>query len=235
MKLNIVFENENFIAIAKPSGMLSVPDRKQSEPSLKDFLKQKYGEIFTVHRLDKHTSGLILFAKNSETHKQLSQLFQDRAIEKVYVGIVHGTLRPASGTVNVPIMEHPAKDGRMLAHSKGKLSVTDYETIEIFKNYSLVRFQIHTGRTHQIRIHAQYLGQSIVGDELYGDGRGIYLSAIKKKYNLSKDQWEERPIMGRLALHSSKMQFELLGEQFVLEAPLSKDFTATLEQLRKNN
>lgn len=235
MKLNIVFENEDFVAISKPSGMLSVPDRKQSEPSLKDFLKQKYGGIFTVHRLDKFTSGLILFAKNSETHKQLSQLFESRAIEKFYVGIVNGALRPSSGTVNTPIMEHPAKDGRMLAHSKGKPSETDYETIEIFKNYSLVQFQIHTGRTHQIRIHTQYLGQSIVCDELYGDGRGIYLSAIKKKYNLSKNQWEERPIMGRLALHSHRMTFALNGETYSLEAALPKDFTATLEQLRKNN
>ncbi|AYD47180.1 RluA family pseudouridine synthase [Arachidicoccus soli] len=235
MKLNIVFENEDFVAISKPSGTLSVPDRKQSEPSLKDFLKQKYGEIFTVHRLDKFTSGLILFAKNSGTHKQLSQLFEDRAIEKFYIGIVNGVLRPSSGTVNTPIMEHPAKDGRMLAHSKGKPSVTDYETIEAFKNYSLVQFQIHTGRTHQIRIHAQYLGQPIVCDELYGDGRGIYLSAIKKKYNLSKNQWEERPIMGRLALHSYNMRFTLNGETYSLEAPLPKDFSATLEQLRKNN
>ena len=86
MKLDILFENDFFIALNKPSGMLSIPDRKQSEPSLKDFLIAKYGQIFTVHRLDKETSGIIVFAKDEVTHKELSQLFEGREVQKFYLG-----------------------------------------------------------------------------------------------------------------------------------------------------
>ncbi|ANI88132.1 RNA pseudouridine synthase [Arachidicoccus ginsenosidimutans] len=235
MKLDIIFENENFIAINKPSGMLSIPDRTQSEVSLKDLLLEKYGAIFIVHRIDKFTSGLIIFAKNAETHKQLSQLFEGREVEKFYIGLLNGTLYPSSGTISAPVIEHPSKKGLMATNAKGKPSVTDYETIETFKNYSLVQFQIHTGRTHQIRVHTQCLGHSLVGDELYGDGKFLLLSSIKRKFNLSKNQDEEKPLMARLALHSYKINFTLNGEQYSLEAPLPKDFTATLQQLRKNN
>jgi len=234
-KIEIVFENENFIVVNKPTGLLSVPDRTQSETSLKDLLKEKYGEIFTVHRLDKGTGGLIVFAKNTATHKQLSLLFEGRAVEKIYLGLLNGTLHPAFGTVNAPIQEHPTQKGLMTVRAKGKPSITDYETQETFKNYSLVQFQIHTGRTHQIRVHMQYLGHSLVGDDLYGDGNLLYLSSIKKHYHLSKNQENEQPIMGRLALHSYKIKFNLNEESFAFEAPLPKDFIATLQQLRKHN
>ena len=84
IKPDIIFENDYFIALNKPAGMLSIPDRKQTEVSLKDILIEKYGTIFTVHRLDKETSGVIVFAKDAETHKQLSALFEGREVEKYY-------------------------------------------------------------------------------------------------------------------------------------------------------
>jgi 23S rRNA pseudouridine1911/1915/1917 synthase len=87
----IIFENDNFVALNKPAGLLSIPDRTQSETSLKDMLLNKYGTIFTVHRLDKDTSGMIVFAKNEVTHKFLSQAFEERRVEKYYQGIVHGS------------------------------------------------------------------------------------------------------------------------------------------------
>ena len=97
MKLpEILVENENFIALNKPAGLLSVPDRVQSVPSLKDILIEKFGEIFTVHRLDRDTSGVIVFAKNEESHKQLSQLFEGREMEKYYVGLVYGNMMTAA-------------------------------------------------------------------------------------------------------------------------------------------
>ena len=154
-KPETIFENEDFIVINKPSGLLSIPDRKQSEISLKDLLINNYEEIFTVHRLDKETSGVIVFAKNEQTHKQLSVLFEGRGVEKYYVGLVHGKMQDEEGTIDAPIMEHPVKKGRMITHAKGKPSETDYEVIENFRLYSFVRFQIHTGRTHQIRVHME--------------------------------------------------------------------------------
>jgi len=234
-KPETIFENEDFIVINKPSGLLSIPDRKQSEISLKDLLINNYEEIFTVHRLDKETSGVIVFAKNEQTHKQLSVLFEGRGVEKYYVGLVHGKMQDEEGTIDAPIMEHPVKKGRMITHAKGKPSETDYEVIENFRLYSFVRFQIHTGRTHQIRVHMQHIGHSIVCDELYGSDEPVYISSLKRKYHLSKNEEEERPILSRLALHSSQLKFDLNGEHYEFEAEIPKDLKATLQQLRKWN
>lgn len=232
--MDIVFENDFIVAVNKPSGMLSIPDRQQSEPSLKDLLINKYQEIYTVHRLDKYTSGIIIFAKDAGTHKEISEKFQSRDVEKFYLGLINGSLLPASGRVDAAISQHPAKNGKMIVHAKGKPSVTDYETIEAFRNFSLVKYQIHTGRTHQIRVHTQYLGSSIVCDELYGNNRPVYISQVKKDYKLSKKELEEKPILNRLALHSFQLNFELNGVRYTLEAPLPKDLRALLQQLRKN-
>lgn len=234
-KPEVIFENEHFIALNKPAGMLSIPDRKQSEPSLKDMLIEKYNEIFTVHRLDKGTSGVIVFAKDQETHKQLSQLFEGRDVEKYYVGLVHGKVTDDKGTIDAPIMEHPGKNGKMVINAKGKTSLTDYEVVERFRLFSWVKFRIHTGRTHQIRIHMQQLGHSIVCDEYYGTPDPILVSTLKKRFNLAKSEEAERPLMARLALHSSLLKFDLSGEHYELEAEMPKDLRALLQQLRKWN
>ncbi len=229
----IIYQNDDLIAINKPAGMLSIPDRKQTEVSLKDILIKELGSIYTVHRLDKGTSGVIVFAKHEEAHKQLSQLFEGREARKEYNGLVHGVPYPAEGIINEPIAEHYAKNGKMMIAAKGKPSITDYETLESFGIYSWMKFRIHTGRTHQIRVHMQHLGNSIACDELYGDGEPIYISKLKRHYHLSKKEEEERPIVNRLALHSALLEFTLNEETFLLEAALPKDLRAVLQQLRK--
>lgn len=235
MKLEIILENESFIAINKPAGLLSIPDRFGKDVSLKTMLQEQLGKIYTVHRLDRDTSGIIIFAKDEVTHKDLSQKFEGRDVEKFYLGMVNGTMMNKEGTIDVPIMEHPGKSTLMMAHKKGRPSVTDYKVLEEFGLYSWVQFQIHTGRTHQIRVHAKYIGNSIVCDELYGDGQPVLLSSIKRKFRLSKNELEERPILSRLALHSAQLKFaDAEGNRHELEAPLSKDLKALLQQLRKN-
>ena len=229
----IIFQNDDFIAINKPAGMLSIPDRKQSEVSLKDILINELGSIYTVHRLDKETSGVIVFAKGEESHKQLSQLFEEREVNKIYNGLVHGIPHPANGTVDAPIAEHFSKSGKMMVSAKGKPSITDYETVESFGVYSWMKFQIHTGRTHQIRVHMQHLGNSVVCDDLYGDGEPVYISKLKRNYHLSKKEDEEQPILKRLALHSALLEFTLNEKSYSLEAALPKDLRALLQQLRK--
>lgn len=233
MHIDILFENEYFVAVNKPSGLLSIPDRKGQEISLKDILKDRYAGIYTVHRLDRDTSGIIVFAKTEESHKELSQLFEGRSMEKYYLGLVYGDLMGASGSIDAPIMEHPGKATRMLTHAKGKPSLTDYAVLESFRLFSWIQFRIHTGRTHQIRVHMQHIGHPIVCDEIYGDAKPILLSALKKNFKLSKSSEEERPILSRLALHSNRLKFTLHGQEFDLEAEVSKDLRALLQQLRK--
>ncbi|HEY6899700.1 MAG TPA: RNA pseudouridine synthase, partial [Puia sp.] len=151
-KPEILLETDKFIAINKPAGLLSIPDREGKEPSLKSWLREKYGNIFTVHRLDRDTSGVIVFAKDEETHKMLSEAFEKRDVTKIYQGLVQGSLEQSKGTIDLPIMEHPTRPGAMVVNRHGKASVTDYEVVEDLGLYSLIQFQIHTGRTHQIRV-----------------------------------------------------------------------------------
>lgn len=233
-KPEIIFENEDFIAINKPAGLLSIPDREGKDASLKSWLKEKYGTIFTVHRLDRDTSGVIVFAKTEATHKYLSKVFEERDVEKIYVGIVQGTLPEKEGSIDAGLMEHPAKPGVMVVNKKGKASLTDYQVQEELGLYSLVQFRIHTGRTHQIRVHMQHLGHPIVCDEVYGEGRPILISSFKRHFKLSKDEEHERPILARLGLHSQLLHFkDEKGEFHTLEAPLPKDMRALLQQLKK--
>ncbi|MBY0534364.1 MAG: RluA family pseudouridine synthase [Chitinophagaceae bacterium] len=234
MKPEVLFENDDMIILNKPSGLLSIPDREGKEISLKVMLQEAFGQIFTVHRLDKDTSGAIVFAKNEAAHKFLSEAFENRTVEKYYIGIVMGEPAEDQKTMDGPIMEHPAKKGQMMVHQRGKASLTDYEVVERLKKFTLVKFQLHTGRTHQIRVHMANEGHPILVDPLYGDGAPILLSTYKKKFKLSKDLENERPIMGRLALHASELKLPLLsGETIEIIAPLPKEFSAFLNQFRK--
>ena len=230
----IIEETNDWIALNKPSGLLSIPDRKGEDISLKKMLLEKYGNIFTVHRLDRDTSGLILFAKTEEAHKSLSQQFEERQTKKIYHGMVLGSLADKKGTIDAPMAEHPVKKGLMTVYKKGKEAITDYEVLEDFRIFSWLQFQIHTGRTHQIRVHAKHIGHPIVCDQSYGDGKPILLSTLKHKFKLSKDELEERPILNRLGLHALSLRFaNTNGEMIKLEASLPKDLKAILQQLRK--
>ena len=235
-EVSIIFENEDFIAVNKPSGMLTIPDRHdETQFSLYKILSQQYGKIFIVHRLDRDTSGLVLFAKNEASHKYLSQLFENRNIEKIYLGIIRGSLPNESGSINEAIAEHPLIKGVMTVSKKGKASLTDYKVLEDYGIYSLVQFNIHSGRTHQIRVHMKFAGHPIACDPVYGDGKAVLLSSFKKKYKLSQHDEEERPLINRLALHSYQLNFkDAHANHHSLEAPLPKDMKAVLQQLKKN-
>ena len=231
----IILETDDFIVLNKPAGLLSIPDREGKDISLKKMLIEKYGSIFTVHRLDKETSGLIVFAKNEESHKFLSKQFEDRSTTKIYQGLVIGSPAEKKGRIDAPIGEHPHKKGVMLVLRKGKESITDYEVMNEYGIYTLMRFHILTGRTHQIRVHMKHLGHPIVCDPVYGDGKPVFISSIKKKhYNLAKNELDERPILSRLALHAFQLSFTGPGgKKYDLEALWPKDLKATIQQLEK--
>lgn len=230
----IISETEDWIALNKPAGLLSIPDREGKEISLKILLKERYGNIFTIHRLDKETSGMIVFAKNEKAHRHLSLQFEERSAIKIYQGLVIGSLQEKKGSIDAPVAEHPAKNGIMIIHKNGKASLTDYEVLEDFRIYSFIQWVPHTGRTHQIRIHMKNLGHPVVCDPVYGDGKPLMVSSLKSKFKLSKDAEEEKPILGRLALHAYRLSFtDLDNKRIEMEAVLPKDLRATLQQLRK--
>lgn len=233
---NILFENEDMIVINKAAGLLSIPDRFDERlPSLSGMLEQRSGKIWIVHRLDKDTSGVIVFAKNEATHRFLSGQFLNRKTEKIYMGLVAGRIWEKEGTIETPVMEDPKKKGKMITGKKGKEAITQYEVLESFNLYTYLKIKIFTGRTHQIRVHLQSIGHSIAMDGIYGSGKPFYLSFIKKKYRTGKFQEEEKPLMNRMALHAFSLSFEdKNGQRLSFEAPLPKDFQAVLNQLRKH-
>jgi 23S rRNA pseudouridine1911/1915/1917 synthase len=236
MQIDILYEDNDLIIINKPAGVLVIPDRFNSElPSLGRMLEARLGQqIWIVHRLDKETSGAICFAKNEDTHRYLSKLFQERHVDKYYAGLVIGRVIPAEGRIEKAIEEHPVVKGKMTVAKKGKASITDYKVLQEWPLYSFLEFQLHTGRTHQIRVHMQSIGHPLVCDELYGDGKPFLLSSIKRKFRLSDNDETEKPLLSRLALHASRLEFKKGdGTQVVAEAPLPRDISATIKQLDK--
>jgi len=236
MNIEKLYEDEDILVVNKPAGLIVIPDRYNAEiPSLVRILEAKAGEkIWVVHRLDRDTSGVICFAKNEKAHRYLSILFQERDVNKFYAGLVNGIVVPAEGRIESPIAEHPAGNGKMIVARKGKMAVTDYKVVEQWPLYSLLQFQIHTGRTHQIRVHMQSIGHSLVCDELYGDGQPFLLSNIKRKYNLSGKDEAEKPLLSRMALHAYKLEFHKEdGTLVTVESPLPRDIAACVKQLNK--
>lgn len=235
LKPDIFFENDDLLAINKPSGLLTLPDRFDAElDSLKGILNNKYGQVFVVHRLDKDTSGLIIFAKTAEAHQYYSRLFEERKVDKIYVGLVQGNLAEDEGSFDQPIGEHAFTKGKMAVVRKGKHALTHYKVLETFGKYSWVSFKIETGRTHQIRVHLQNAGHPLVCDPIYGSDAPLLLSSVKKNFKLSKSEESERPLLNRLALHAWKLSLTTPeGKILELEAPVPKDLEACLKQLRK--
>jgi 23S rRNA pseudouridine955/2504/2580 synthase/23S rRNA pseudouridine1911/1915/1917 synthase len=234
--LQIIYQDNDLVAINKPSGWLTIPDRYDAElPSVKKWFELKGEPIFIVHRIDRDTSGLLLLARNEESHKFFNQQFEQRTLTKIYFGLVTGNMTEDEGTFDQPIESHPTLLGKMRVGRKGKSAITHYKVEQRFKGYTWVRFQIETGRTHQIRVHLQNAGHALVCDPLYGSESPLFLSSIKrKKFNLSKHEDEERPLLSRLALHASSVEYkELDGKEISINAPLSKDLDATLKQLAK--
>jgi RluA family pseudouridine synthase len=235
-KLELVYEDEHIVVVNKAPGLLSIPDRFAPEkPNLLGLLNRKFEKVWTVHRLDRETSGLLVFARNEEAHRHLSRQFQERTVDKKYLALLDGQVYHDSGTVDRPLVEHPGKPGLMMVAKKGKRSVTHYKVVERFQRFSLVEFTIETGRMHQIRVHAESLGHPLAIDELYGRRTAFHLSEIKQRnYRLAKDK-EERPLMSRLSLHAWRLslQHPQTEEALSFEAPLPKDFAAVVKQLQK--
>lgn len=238
MKLDILHQDDHVVVVNKPANLLSVPDRYNAEiPNLTHLLGDRFGDpIFAVHRLDKPTSGAIVYARTPEAHKELNRQFQEREVDKVYHAIVDGQ-PPIEEEIEVdePIANNPGQTGKMMVSNRGKYALSIFKNMENFGHqFSLVGAQIFTGRTHQIRVHLAYAGFPLLVDPFYGKREEFKLSEIKRRYNLGRDE-EERPLLTRAPLHASKLAFDhpATGERMTFEAVMPKDMRAVLNQLRK--
>lgn len=232
----IIYENDDYVIINKKAGILSIPDRYHDDKiNIFTLLKQFREPIFSVHRLDKDTSGTMVYARNEEVHKYLSEQFESRNVQKKYLAIVQGNPVNDSDEIITRMATSLTQKDKMVVSNKGKEAITKYKVIERFKNHALLEVTILTGRQHQIRIHMAYIGHPLAVDSKYGNKSKLYAYEIKQgKYNYSKVR-EPRPLISRHSLHAEKLMFidKITGEPMEYISPLPKDMKALLNQLRK--
>ena len=244
MKLSLftlVYEDENIAALNKSSGIAVSPDRW--DPSIErldklaaEFLKIQ--KLYTVHRIDKETSGLVVFAKNSETHKTLSLAFEGRQIKKRYIAAVHGRPSWSETVCGLALVPNGNKQHLTIVDKyRGKKSLTAFRLLGSAGNYSILEALPETGRTHQIRVHLASLGHPVICDELYGNSKPVFLSAIKRGWR--GDPLEERPLLSRLGLHAMELLIPGYAREDAMEtgidlkAPLARDMAALIRQMEK--
>ncbi len=237
MKLNIIHQDEDLILINKPADLLTVPDRHDPEvPNLLHIVSKRVGQtVLPVHRLDRPTSGLLLFAKHTDAQRALSQQFENRTVGKTYLALVEGRPQEPEGLIDVPLAPHASKLGRMMVSNRGKEAQSRYRVVDFFPSYSLLEVDLLTGRTHQIRVHLAYIGHPLLVDPFYGKQSHFMLSSIKgRRYNLKKGT-KERPLLSRVPLHAARLSFDHPGteERLSFEIDLPKDMRAVINQLRK--
>ncbi|MFS2190024.1 RluA family pseudouridine synthase [Mucilaginibacter sp. Mucisp84] len=229
----ILFENDNVIVVNKPPFISSLDERGEgsSEISMLRLAKAYWDDAQICHRLDKETSGALIFAKNPEAYRSVSIQFEKRKVKKVYHAVIDGTHTFDNLLVDLPIL-NVGKGSVTISRQEGKRAETWFQSLKYYKHYTLVECRPVTGRMHQIRIHLATQRASIAGDEMY-KGEPVFLSKIKRKYHLGKDQ-EELPIMKRFALHAYEVTFRINPEtEVTIHAPYPKDFETLLKLLDK--
>jgi 23S rRNA pseudouridine1911/1915/1917 synthase len=236
-KLDIIYEDDSIVVINKEAGMLTVADRWiHNSVHLQSILRKKYGEIYTIHRLDKETSGVICFAKNADVHKILSEQFETREVEKYYLALVSGELTE-DGFIDQPLVPSETRPGTTIIHRKGKPSYTSYKVVENYSLFTVVDVRIHTGRMHQIRVHFAFIGHPLFIDSVYGRREHFMLSELKgRKYKAGKfTETDEKPLMSRLTLHSSRLILEhpITKQKMEFKAEIPKDIKALIHQFDK--
>ncbi len=225
MELPILYEDEHLLVLDKPAGLVVHPAPGHENDTLVNALLAHCGDLKgiggverpgIVHRLDKDTSGLLVVAKDGETHQALVDQFQSHRVEKIYLALVYGLPSPPWGTVRTFLGRHPVHRKKMAVVERGREAVTHYRVMASGSGISLVEVKIETGRTHQIRVHMHHIGHPVVGDPVYGGRMPRDLPPTLK---------EAVKTLGRQALHHHRMEFihPATGEKVTFLSPLPRD------------
>ncbi|MGN1060808.1 MAG: RluA family pseudouridine synthase [Candidatus Coproplasma sp.] len=223
--IEVIYEDDDLAVINKPQGLTVHAGNGNLDGTLVNALLYRLKNLSgiggvvrpgIVHRIDKNTSGLLVVAKNDKAHLSLAEQIAKKSCRRTYVALLEGNLKDDEGNITTYIGRNPNDRVKMavVPPDKGKIAITDYKVLDRNNGYTLCRFDLHTGRTHQIRVHAKYLNHPIVGDDVYG--------RKKREFNLN----------GQL-LHAYRLEFThpSTGEQMVFTAPLPDYFTAVLHKL----
>ena len=224
--LTVIYNDDDIVVIDKPVGCAAHPSPGWTGPTVVGALMAAGYTITTsgpaeragiVHRLDAGTTGLMIVAKNEKSYLALKEMFRSHQIEKTYHAIVQGHMDPATGTIDAPIDRHPKEDHRFAVVASGKESITHYEVIEFYRAVSLVKVELETGRTHQIRVHFSAVGHPLVGDTIYGAD-----PVLGKKMQMSRP-W----------LHALELRFNhpVSAMPLTLRAPYPPDLQSSLALL----
>lgn len=238
-EMEVLFENDVFLVVNKPAGIPVVPERWMPGSPFKKSLWNYFAQTGQqcdpriVHRIDKDASGAVIVAKTHDMKRYLGKLFEEGVLYKEYMALVAG-VPPQSGRIELNIAQASKHTSRMVVSEFGKHAVTNYEVVEMFRDFALVKINIETGRTHQIRVHMSSQGYPLAVDPIYGYRAALLLSDIKRSYRPKKGL-PEKPLISRLTLHAYRVSFPLPDSQqtFQVEAPLPKDFQLVLKMLRK--
>lgn len=234
LPLHIVYEDDHVIVVNKQAGLVVHPGAGNPDQTLINALLHHDPELATlpragiIHRLDKDTTGLLVVAKNLESHTHLVEQLQERSVKREYRAIVMGTM-VSGGTIDQPLGRHPGDRTRQAVVSGGKPAVTHYRILERFRSHTYLRVQLETGRTHQIRVHMAHIRHPIVGDSEYMGRLRLPAGATEELKQALRD-------FPRQALHAFALGFQHphTGEQVEFEAPVPDDIEQMLKVLRAN-
>lgn len=221
--LELVYEDDDVAVVNKPQGMVVHPSAGHPNGTLVNALLYHLENLSSindvirpgiVHRIDKDTSGLLMVAKNNKAHESLAKQLKDKTSLRKYVALVHGNIAHEKGTINAPIGRSKVNRKKQAVSAEGKPAVTHFTVLERFEHFTLVELQLETGRTHQIRVHMQYIGYPLAGDPVYGP----------RKTLPGKGQY----------LHAKMLGFvhPVTEEDMLFEVPIPNEFEKTLENLR---
>ena len=223
MALEVLFEDDDLLVLNKPAGLVMHPGAGHQQHTLVNALLAHCPNLSgiggqerpgIVHRLDKETSGALVVAKNDFTHRELSKQFAARTMEKIYLALVAGILRKPNGVIDAAIARHPIHRQRMsIARRQGRAAKTEYRVLRAGGGMSLLECTLHSGRTHQIRVHLHHLAHPVLGDKLYG---GKHAGTFPRQM-----------------LHAWKLAFQhpRTGERMMFEAPVPPDFADAMRQI----